>query len=321
MMAVLTGRIMEPMRILAVDDDPVFLLLLEHILSAIGYTDLRCVGSGAEALALLRDRNESFDCLLLDIDMPEMTGIELCRRIRALPDYRETPILMITAMKTLQYVEGAFRAGANDYVHKPVDELEIRTRLRMVGDLLDERRRRASVESRISTDFGLPNVVVSFDEPFAINEVNSTIEYLALENYALTLGRLRLFGHTVVGFKVTNAESIFFSTDGIGYVDTMANVAAAIDGALKSFNHLIAFAGRGEFVAMISQRCSLETAMVQDSIDSALERYARLYETLGIPMPRVCVGETQHAGFFSRTSVKQLMRDARESARRAMAAR
>lgn len=312
---------MAPMRILAVDDDPVFLLLLEHILSSIGYTGLRCAGSGAEALALLRDRSESFDCLLLDIDMPEMTGIELCRRLRALPGYRDTPVVMITAMKTLQYVEGAFRAGANDYIHKPVDELEIRTRLRMVGDLLEERRRRTSVESRISTDFGLPVVNVGFEEAFPITEAGSTIALLALENYALTLGRLRLYGHTAVAFKVTNAESIFCATDGIGYVDTMANVAAAIDGALKSFNHLIAFAGKGEFVAMISQRCDIDPYMVQDSIEMALERYARLYQTLNIPLPRVCVGEAQHAGFFTRTSVSHLMRDARESARRAMAAR
>lgn len=312
---------MAPMRILAVDDDPVFLLLLEHILSSIGYTGLRCVGSGAEALALLRDRNESFDCLLLDIDMPGMTGIELCRRLRALPGHRDTPVVMITAMKTLHHVEGAFRAGANDYVHKPVDELEIRTRLRMVGDLLEERRRRASVESRISTDFGLPNVTITFDEAFPVTEVGSTIAWLALENYALTLGRLRLYGHTAVGFKVTNAESIFCATDGIGYIDTMANVAAAIDGALKSFNHLIAYAGKGEFIAMIPQRCDIDPFLVQDAIGLTLERYGRLYQTLNIPLPRVCVGEGQHAGFFTRTSVRQLMQEARESARRAMAAR
>lgn len=312
---------MAPMRILAVDDDPVFLLLLEHILSSIGYTDLRCVGSGAEALALLKDRDNSYDCLLLDIDMPEMTGIELCRRLRSLQAYRDTPVVMITAMKTLQYVEGAFRAGANDYVHKPVDELEIRTRLRMVGDLLEERRRRTTVESRVSTDFGLPSVNVAFEEPFAITEVNSVIESLALENYALTLGRLRLYGHTVIGFKVVNAESIFYSTDGIGFVDTMANVAAAVDGALKSYNHLIAYAGKGEFLAMISQRSEMDAYMLQDSIEMTLERYARLYQTLNIPLPRVCVGEAQYPGFFTRTSVRQLMRDARESARRAMALR
>lgn len=303
------------MRILAVDDDPVFLMLLEHVLTAIGYRDLRTVESGAEALTLLRDPRQKFDCLLLDIDMPGMTGIELCRRVRALQDYHDTPVVMITAMKSLDFVEPAFRAGANDYVHKPIDELEMRTRLRMVGDLIEERRRRASVEQRFSTDQGLPVINVRFDEPVALSEAGSVIDLLALENYALTLGRLRLYGHSVLGFKVTNAESIFCSTDGIGYIDTMANVAAVIDGALKSCNHLIAHAGRGEFVAMISQRTDLDVDLLQDEIDLAMDRYAHLHEALGIPLPDVTVGRILHTGFFTRTSVAGLFKEARQSVR------
>lgn len=307
---------MTPMRILAVDDDPVFLMLLEHVLRTIGYTDLVLVNSGEEALAHLRDPRQHFDCLLLDIDMPEMSGIDLCRRLRGLTAYRETPVLMITAMKTLHFVEGAFRAGANDYIHKPVEELEMKTRLRMVGDLLEERRRRAAIEQRISSESGLPVMNVTFEEPVAISEAGSVIEYLALENYALTLGRLRLYGHSVVGFKVTNAESIYCATDGSGYIDTMANVASAIDGALKSFNHLITFAGRGEFIAMVSQRTDLDADYLQDEIELSLERYSHLYEALEIPLPRVRVGEILHPGLFTRTSVNQLLSDACASARR-----
>ncbi|WP_225027973.1 response regulator [Xinfangfangia pollutisoli] len=304
------------MRILAVDDDPVFLMLLEHVLGAIGYADLVSVNSGSEALARLRDPRQKFDCLLLDIEMPGMTGIELCRRVRAMQNYHTTPIVMITAMKSLEHVEHAFRAGANDYVHKPIDELEMKTRLRMVGDLIDERRRRASVETRLSSDFGLPVVNVTFDEPVTITEAGSVISALALENYALTLGRLRLMGQGVLAFKVANAESIYCATDGVGYIDTMANVASAIDGALKAHNHLIAFAGQGEFVAMVAQRADFDTDLVQDEIELALDRYAQLYKALGIPLPVVRVGEIQHAGLFTRTAVPQLFADARQSARK-----
>ena len=111
------------MRILAVDDDPVYLMLLKHVLGAIGYDRLLCISKPHEALDLLRDPRQYFDCLLLDVEMPGMNGIELCRRVRMLPAYRETPILMITAMKTIQHVQSAFLAGANDYVHKPINEI------------------------------------------------------------------------------------------------------------------------------------------------------------------------------------------------------
>ncbi len=306
---------MIPMRILAVDDDPVFLMLLQHVLTSLGYNDLVCVNSGSEALALLRDPRHKFDCLLLDIEMPGMTGIELCGRVRALPSRQDLPIVMITANKSIEFVEPAFRAGANDYVHKPIDQLEMQTRLRMVGDLIEERRRRSSAESRMSTDFGLPVLNITFDEPVRLTEVGSVMDWLALENYALTLGRLRLSGHSVIAFHVTNAQAIYCSTDGIGYVDTMANVASIIDTVLRPGNHLISFAGQGEFVAMVSQRADLDPRMLQDQIELAMERYAQMHEALGIPLPRVQVGEAKRAGLFTRTSVKRLFHEARQSAR------
>lgn len=309
------------MRILAVDDDSVFLMLLQHVLGTIGYRDLVCVNSGQEALTLLRDPAENFDCLLLDIEMPGMSGIELCRRVRAIVAHKDLPIVMITAMKSLDFVEPAFRAGANDYVHKPIDELEMRTRLRMVGNLVEERNRRASLESRISTDFGLPVVNIAFEDPISLTEAGSVIDWLALENYALTLGRLRLSGHDVITFKVTNALAIFGATDGIGYVDTMANVASVIDNALRSGNHLIAFAGQGEFVAMVQHGASLDPEMLQDTIELAMERYARVHESLGIPLPRIRVGQPTRAGLFNRTSVSRLFHEARQNARDAVAIR
>jgi len=306
---------MIPMRILAVDDDPVFLMVLQQVLGSIGHRDLTFASSGSEAMELLRNPRNKFDCLLLDIEMPGMNGIELCRRVRAMASHQNLPVVMITAMKSIEFVEPAFRAGANDYVHKPIDELEMQTRLRMMGDLVEERRRRFSAEDRLSTDFGLPVLDISFDAPFRLTEAGSVIDWLALENYALTLGRLRLSGRNVIAFRVTNAQAIYASTDAIGYVDTMANVASVIDHVLRSGSHLIAFAGQGEFVAMISQRADLDPMLLQDEIEIAMERYALMHETLEIPLPRVQVGEPKRAGLFARTSVKQLFHEARQSAR------
>ncbi|GAB1361158.1 hypothetical protein MASR1M32_03940 [Rhodobacter sp.] len=309
------------MRILAVDDDPVFLMVLQQILTSIGYEDLTFASSGSEAIELLRDPRRRFDCLLLDIEMPGMNGIELCRRVRTMPSHQNLPIVMITAMKSIEFVEPAFRAGANDYVHKPIDKLEMETRLRMMADLVEERRRRVSAESRLSTDFGLPVLNISFDEPFRITEAGSVIDWLALENYALTLGRLRLSSRSVIALRVTNAQAIYASTDAIGYVDTMANVASVIDGVLRSGNRLIAFAGQGEFVAMISHRPDLDPQMLQDEIEIEMQRYALMHQALEIPLPRVQVGEPKRAGLFVRTSVKQLFHEARQSARDHVSAR
>ena len=105
------------MRILAVDDDNVFLEILEQVLVSYGYSDLTLVESGVLAAEAIQAAKEPFDCFLLDIQMPEIDGIQLCQWIRSHALYATTPILMITAMAEREYVESAFSAGATDYVN------------------------------------------------------------------------------------------------------------------------------------------------------------------------------------------------------------
>ncbi len=70
---------------------------------------------------------ERYDCIILDISLPRLTGIQLCERIRSL-GFGRVPILMLTAMGALSYKEEAFNAGADDYLVKPfaLKELELR---------------------------------------------------------------------------------------------------------------------------------------------------------------------------------------------------
>jgi DNA-binding response OmpR family regulator len=70
---------------------------------------------------------ERYDCIILDINLPRLTGIQLCERIRSL-GFGRVPILMLTAMGALSYKEAAFHAGADDYLVKPfaLKELELR---------------------------------------------------------------------------------------------------------------------------------------------------------------------------------------------------
>lgn len=123
------------MKILAVDDDPCLLDLLKAVLENSGYSDVLTCSSPTKALEMMKLDGADFDCLLLDIQMPEMDGIELCRRVRAIPGFEETPIIMITAMTEKSYIARAFMAGATDYIAKPFDVIEIGARIRVAGKL------------------------------------------------------------------------------------------------------------------------------------------------------------------------------------------
>lgn len=127
--------------ILIVDDHPVGRTTLEALLAKEGY-QLEMASSGPEAL--IKAAELLPDLMLLDVMMPGMDGMEVCRRLRADPDLAELPIIMVTALdddtSRLQGIE----AGADDFISKPFDRVELRSRIRTITRL--NRYRRIAIE-------------------------------------------------------------------------------------------------------------------------------------------------------------------------------
>ncbi len=114
--------------ILVVDDDEGNLELMETLLTSRGY-DVFTVSSGHKALQELQLR--SIDLIVLDVNMPEMDGLETCRRIRMVEKLRHVPVLFLTAESYQpQLIAQAFDAGGNDYLSKPVKSVEFLARVR-----------------------------------------------------------------------------------------------------------------------------------------------------------------------------------------------
>ena len=110
-----------------VDDNAQNLELLNAYLD-----DLNCPIStardGIEALESI-DR-EPPDIILLDVMMPRMSGFQLCSKLKASPATREIPVIMVTALNEVGDVERAVESGADDFLTKPVNKLELLTRVR-----------------------------------------------------------------------------------------------------------------------------------------------------------------------------------------------
>lgn len=131
-------------KILAVDDDPINLQVLSNILSSEQY-ELETVTSGKMALEHL-DRVD-WDLIITDVMMPHMSGYELTRLIREKYSISELPILLITARSQPEDIYTGFLAGANDYVTKPVDALELNVRVHALTDLKDSVSERLRMEA------------------------------------------------------------------------------------------------------------------------------------------------------------------------------
>ena len=112
-------------RLLIVDDDPSLRQFLRTELELEGYS-CQEAASGQQALALIR--GEPWDLLLLDWTLPDFSGVEICRRLRA--SHNPTPVLMLTGIDGIEDRVKALDAGADDYLVKPFSIEELLALLR-----------------------------------------------------------------------------------------------------------------------------------------------------------------------------------------------
>jgi len=112
------------MKILVVDDEKTLVKGIRFNLENEGY-QVECAYDGAAAVELAR--NEKFDLLILDVMMPEMDGLEACMRIR---EFSNVPIIMLTAKSEDTDKLVGFEYGADDYLTKPFNILELKARVR-----------------------------------------------------------------------------------------------------------------------------------------------------------------------------------------------
>src|SRR5437868_1007439 len=130
-----------PKRILIVDDEELNRELLMGMVESFGHEPVTAA-NGPEALALI---DSDIDLVLMDAMMPVMDGFEISRRIRAHPTCFETPIIMVTALTTKADRLCAVESGANDFVTKPIDRIELKVRsasLLRLKDALDSMKRK-----------------------------------------------------------------------------------------------------------------------------------------------------------------------------------
>lgn len=286
------------MKILIVDDEPLFLDLMEHTLHDLGYRDVDLASSAEHALQLVQGASRPYDCFLLDIQMPGMNGISLCSELRERPVYARTPVVMVTAMTEKHYIDQAFQAGASDYVTKPIDSIEIKARMGMVETLLSERVQTGALNLQLQETEVAFGRQTSFDEPFALPDVPWVLPLSSLENYVLRLGNLRMISNVAVGIHVRNAEGLYVRSKGVEFMDRMAEVAIAIGEVLPRSPSFLSYAGCGDFCAVIPRLTPLDPRFASMTINDTLDRLAA--RGLGkSDVPQVRIGRPQSNAILS----------------------
>ena len=147
-------------KLLIVDDERINLMILQAILKSRGF-DVDSSDSGESAIEMVRDRE--YTLVLLDILMPEMDGYECCRSLKAIkPDLS---VIMLTGILDSDSLEKSFAAGANDYIRKPINEIELVARVNNVIKIKEAEERVSSLNSKLLADLDVAHRVQLFMVP------------------------------------------------------------------------------------------------------------------------------------------------------------
>lgn len=135
------------MSIIIIDDSIPFKIALKAMLEEAGYSGIQLFDNIGGAIQYFQsEKCTDIKLILLDIQMPEINGIEAAKIIKANDYTKDIQIIMVTAQDEEENIEKAFEAGAIDYISKPIKKYELRARIKSVLNLVEEREKRIEKE-------------------------------------------------------------------------------------------------------------------------------------------------------------------------------
>lgn len=143
-----------PIKVLIVDDDPVLCEFIQEVLASENI-QAHVITDSMQAAARLRE--ERFDAVFLDMNMPALDGIELAKRIRSSGLNQSTPLVMITGEQDQKAVQRAFQVGVNLSLFKPVDRVRLMRLLNAADNFIQHQRTlvtRVKVSKGVSIELG-----------------------------------------------------------------------------------------------------------------------------------------------------------------------
>jgi two-component system cell cycle response regulator len=270
------------MRVLIAEDDLTSRMLLTKVLEKWGY-DVTVTVNGAEAWEILQSA-DSPRIAILDWMMPEMDGIDVCRRARAL-DTRQPPyIILLTALGEKDHMMTGFEAGADDYVGKPYDPAELRARVEVgrrlveLNDELVEAQLRLEVQAHTDALTGLPN------RRAIVETLEEELQRSAREGTGLAVGML-----DIDHFKRVNDECGHAAGDAV-----LCELARRMESVLRPYDSVGRFGGE-EFLVVAPGVSSPELGDLLERLRGAASQAPFSVEAHDLVVT-VSLGGAVHAG-------------------------
>ncbi len=290
------------LKVINVEDDPVVAQLIQAFITSMDGFDLRHFETAEDAEDALLD-GEDADLFLLDIDLPGISGLELLSRIRQMPQFTETPILMVTLRGDEKAVTDAFSLGSTDYLQKPLNPLEFQSRLRIFERLALAQKGEPSGPRTDAKDClfrGATNTYRPFD---------------VFCNFVATLSRIESARFQFLAFGITGVSDWLEHRGPDVVDDIMAAMATALAVSFRSDLQLVTRLSHGVLIAACAGPEVVDDEALQEALEFELRH--RLGDDLTAPdWPQVVVGNCRGGSIFAVASGQILMRAVDSLARR-----
>jgi putative two-component system response regulator len=182
--------------VVLVDDDLLGLDLLDHLISGLIGARIMPFSNPLDALAWCRSNVP--DVVILDYQMPEMNGIELLRALRTAVFTRAVPIMMLTAVDDRSVRQEALELGANDFLNKPIDAVEVRTRIRNMLAIRHGQRALQERSAWLAREVDAATAEISAREQETILRLTKAAEYRDWETGAHVM-RVAQYSRLIAG--------------------------------------------------------------------------------------------------------------------------
>ena len=245
------------MRVLVVDDDPVYRKLVSSTLRGWGY-EVTCMEHGNLALDHLATAGAP-RLVLLDWMMPGLSGLDVCKRIRAHPGAPYTYILLLTARRSMEEIVEGLDAGADDYLTKPFHPAELRARLRAAQRLLD-------LHEKLLVSHQQMELLATHDPLTHLWNRRAILQRLSSEaaRAMREAASLAILIIDVDHFKDVNDRRGHFAGDRV-----LCEIARRMAASLRPYDHLGRFGGE-EFLIVLAAGTSDTAFVVAERVRAAV---------------------------------------------------
>lgn len=195
-------------RVVIVDDEPINIKLIQKYLRGAGYHDFVPTTDSRQAVDLVRTANP--DIVILDVVMPEVSGLEILREIRHDEELSHLPVLIVTASTDEQTKIDALELGATDFLHKPVKPTELLPRVRNALVLKAHHDQMAAYSKQLETEVAQRTADLAQSREEVIHVLACAAEYRDHEtgNHVIRVGRFAGIIARALGYSQSDAELI-----------------------------------------------------------------------------------------------------------------